>query len=438
MQTITISENLDNLTIVHEASHAWFNSSLFTNRWITEGLANEYAARTLAGLSTAVSGPPVVKTTSAAAFALNDWGPPAPIRTKAADARETWGYDASWTVVREVVAEVGEPGMRRVFAAAAAGTTAYPGAGTPEATRLPNDWRRFVDLAEELGGGTGVAEMIAPWALTPADRAQLAARRAARSAYHDLGGSDGDWAAPPVVRMALDGWDFAGGLDDHSAGRGRDREPRRDPRRGGGGAPGRSRVARGRVRVRRNTRGPDRRRGPGGRHALIARRGRSRRRCGGRPAGLDHVARACRAGSRRRPGRRPHRLAAGRYGVRPQPGPLALGTAITVAGDAGRIRLVALGAALAALLLLLAAAAAMVRRRSRGGADARAAATPVGPGAAGGPADPAQATPAGWQDQVAPDGSAAAGPYPILPPNATAGTPPEPPAGTTDEGAEPT
>ena len=42
---ITISENLDDLTIVHEASHAWFNSRLFTDRWINEGLAEEYASR---------------------------------------------------------------------------------------------------------------------------------------------------------------------------------------------------------------------------------------------------------------------------------------------------------------------------------------------------------------------------------------------------------
>ena len=45
---ITISENLDDLTIVHEASHAWFNSGLFDERWINEGLAEEYASRVLA------------------------------------------------------------------------------------------------------------------------------------------------------------------------------------------------------------------------------------------------------------------------------------------------------------------------------------------------------------------------------------------------------
>lgn len=210
---ITVSEDLNPLTIVHEASHAWFNASLFTDRWITEGLANEYAYRTLKAIGVSASGPPDTRTSSPVAFPLDTWGPPAPIKTRTQDTREQWAYDASWTVMREVVDEVGERGMARVFAAAEAGTTAYPGAGTPEAATLPADWRRFVDLAEEVGGGTGVAEIIAPWVLTPAERAELAPRRAARTAYHALVASGAGWAAPTVVRMDLDGWDFAAAQD---------------------------------------------------------------------------------------------------------------------------------------------------------------------------------------------------------------------------------
>ena len=45
---ITISEDLDDLVIVHEASHAWFDGNLFQERWIGEGLADEYASRVLA------------------------------------------------------------------------------------------------------------------------------------------------------------------------------------------------------------------------------------------------------------------------------------------------------------------------------------------------------------------------------------------------------
>ncbi len=54
---ITISEDLDDLTIIHEASHAWFNKSLFTERWITEGLADEYAALVLQRAGPRLPGP---------------------------------------------------------------------------------------------------------------------------------------------------------------------------------------------------------------------------------------------------------------------------------------------------------------------------------------------------------------------------------------------
>ena len=44
---IEISEDLDDLTILHEASHAWFNGELFDGRWINEGLADTYATKAL-------------------------------------------------------------------------------------------------------------------------------------------------------------------------------------------------------------------------------------------------------------------------------------------------------------------------------------------------------------------------------------------------------
>ncbi len=207
---ITISEALDPIAVVHEASHAWFNASLFTDRWITEGLADEYASRTLAGLGVAAEGPGKVRANAAEAFALDTWGTPAPIRTPTQNAREQWAYDASWTVIRKVVGKLGEARMAVVLAAADAGTSAYSVAGQPMRSAARSDWRRFVDLAEEVGGGRAVAELISPWVLTPAERALLAPRAAARSAYHDLLAQGGGWAPPVVVRAELDAWDFAG------------------------------------------------------------------------------------------------------------------------------------------------------------------------------------------------------------------------------------
>ena len=206
---ITISEDLDDLTIVHEASHAWFNRQLFTERWIAEGLADEYATRVLAALGEEVDEPADVAPTAAQAFPLNDWPPPAAIRDEESGEREQYGYDASWLVVRRIVRDAGEEGMRAVFAAADDRTTAYVGSVPAEPSRLPNDWRRFLDLAEELGGAQDADDLLAAWALSEAEAATLDARQHARDAYHELL-EDGDgWAAPAAVRLPLDGWAFA-------------------------------------------------------------------------------------------------------------------------------------------------------------------------------------------------------------------------------------
>ncbi len=206
---ITISENLDDLTIVHEASHAWFNSGLFTDRWVNEGLAEEYAARVLASETRGKVDPSPVKRSNKAAFPLSTWSPPAPIRDAQSDAREQYGYDAAWTVIRTILKETGEDGMQRVFRAAESGTTAYAADGSTERTALPNDWRRFLDLTEELGGATDASDLLAKWVLPARDAAQLVDRAASRAGYRALVADDAGWAAPPAVRLALDKWAFS-------------------------------------------------------------------------------------------------------------------------------------------------------------------------------------------------------------------------------------
>jgi hypothetical protein len=206
---ITISEELDELTIVHEASHAWFNRSLFAERWITEGLADEYAARVLRELGLGYPGPGAVRRQGAVAFALAAWPPPAPIETEEGDERERYGYDASWRVMRGILRIVGEAGMRDVLAAAADGTTAYRGDVPPEPTRLPNDWRRFLDLADELGAGSGVEELLRTWVLEEAATKPLGVRAEARLRYADLADDPNGWAPPVAVRQAMDRWVFA-------------------------------------------------------------------------------------------------------------------------------------------------------------------------------------------------------------------------------------
>jgi len=205
---IEISEDLDDLTIIHEASHAWFNSDLFDGRWIDEGLADTYAARTLDSLGNGGWEPGRVSPTDRAAVRLAEWTFPGRITDEATDAREQYGYDASWTVVRSLVIDVGSAAMQRVLAAAQAHQIAYVGAGAPETVTGPNDWRRFLDLLDETGGAHGADEIFRRWVLTDPDAARLDERASARGDYAGLLAASGDWRAPFYVRSPLSDWDF--------------------------------------------------------------------------------------------------------------------------------------------------------------------------------------------------------------------------------------
>ena len=272
---ITISENLDDVTIIHEASHAWFNGNLFTDRWINEGLAEEYASRVLASETRGHADPAPIKRTAKAAFALGAWPPPAPIRDATSDAREQYGYDAAWTVIRELVDEVGEDGMRRVFQAADHHTIAYPGDGTPETTTQPNDWRRFLDLRRGAGwriGGRPAAD-VGPACLRrrPAARPRRGAGRlrAARGRVRRMGGAGRRPARPR--RLAVRRGRGADGrrAGDRRAARG-DRGARDGERAHGADGPGDE------LRVRGLRGGPLGDGGPRRQHAVVPRLGHRR------------------------------------------------------------------------------------------------------------------------------------------------------------------
>jgi hypothetical protein len=167
---IEISEDLDDLTILHEASHAWFNNDLFDGRWINEGFADTFASRTLDAIGLGGWTPNPVSPTQAAAVRLNDWTFPGRIADDQTDAHEAYGYDAAWTVVRTIASELGPDRMRAVLEAAEARQIAYAGAGTPEAVLGRTDWRRLLDLFDERGGSR-TADIFRRWVVNDAQRA---------------------------------------------------------------------------------------------------------------------------------------------------------------------------------------------------------------------------------------------------------------------------
>lgn len=205
---IEISEDLDDLTILHEASHAWFNTDLFAERWIYEGFADEYAARALDVVAAGGWAPDPVDPASEAGLPLNEWRHPGRIEDEATNARESYGYEASWTVIRALVEAIGEDGMRRVIEAAAARTIPYVGAPEPEPVAGRTDWRRLLDLLEIQGGALGAEELYRRWIVTDAEADQLDDRAAARADYADLVAAGDGWLPPHWIRDLMARWTF--------------------------------------------------------------------------------------------------------------------------------------------------------------------------------------------------------------------------------------
>ncbi len=206
---IGVSEDLDELTIIHEASHAWFNSDLFVGRWIDEGFADEFASRVLDEVSNGGLEPDPLTPTSEGAVDLNTWEHPGRIGDEETSNREHFGYEASWTVIRALTKEIGEDSMRRVLATANARETAYAGAANPEKVTLQNDWRRFLDLLQGTGGSKSGEELFRRWIVSPAQEALLDARAQARTAYATLLDAGHGWLPGYVVRDPMGRWEYA-------------------------------------------------------------------------------------------------------------------------------------------------------------------------------------------------------------------------------------
>jgi hypothetical protein len=212
--TILITENLDELTIVHEASHAWFNDRLFDSRWIDEGLADTYASVVLGRLDLGDG----LKPTSPlagdeGAVALNTWTFPGRIDDDATAAREDYGYNAAWYLVTQLYDEVGEDGMRAVLRAAENDQIAYLGDGPPELVAKRDDWRRFLDLLEERAGSKRADGLFRRLVLTTSEGKTLDERADAREAYDALEAAGADLAPPPLLRKAMSSWKFSAATD---------------------------------------------------------------------------------------------------------------------------------------------------------------------------------------------------------------------------------
>jgi hypothetical protein len=210
-ERIELSEDLDPVTIVHEASHAWFNAQLFAERWVFEGLAQDYAWRARLAVG-GPAGPGAVEPRSddPGRTELDVWNFPTVIRDQETDDIERYGYQASYWVVHTIVEAAGVDHMRAAFDSAQGNLTAYVGAPAPERVSVEDDWRRFVDLAQAIGkpDSPEVEAALRELVLRSGDVALIDRRHDARAAYRELVTAGDGWQPPWSVRRSMGEWKF--------------------------------------------------------------------------------------------------------------------------------------------------------------------------------------------------------------------------------------
>ncbi len=203
---IEIGEDLDQEVVLHELSHAWFSSDWFADRWLNEGMAQTYSNMAVDALGGVAKTPDAINGVDPARVTLNEWGDP--LLDEGADDTETYGYNASWFVVKSITDEVGVDGMKDVFTAVDDKTVAYVGDIAAEDNPAVTDWRRFLDLVDEIGGAKEADDLISRYVITSKQQDELDARTAARTVYQSLDDHGGAWAPPYVVRRLMASWTF--------------------------------------------------------------------------------------------------------------------------------------------------------------------------------------------------------------------------------------
>lgn len=203
---IQVGERVDEQLILHELSHAWFNETLFAERWIGEGLADEFAARLVREEFDSRPFPKVIIRGQQVGKQLNEWEH---IGVGQSNAREDrYAYNASWSIIFTVTDEIGTDGLSRVLGANSRSEIAYQGSGKVEETTVPDDWRRFLDLLTETGGSAEAAGLFYEYVATDDERVALDARTVSREGYQAVVAAFGGWAMPYPLRAAMESWNF--------------------------------------------------------------------------------------------------------------------------------------------------------------------------------------------------------------------------------------
>jgi hypothetical protein len=198
---IAVGEALDADTIYHELSHAWFNSRLSTERWLTEGLAQVYAAELTRRDGDDARTPPEPAVDDPVARPLTEWT--ALDRERSV---EEYGYATSFRVVDVLVDELGFDRMRDVIASLRGSASPY-GAVT-EVARPDLDWKRVYDVFVEVGGSVDASDVFRAEVVGADDASLIDRRDRAAADVADLAEHSSPWGLPVGVRNRLERWEI--------------------------------------------------------------------------------------------------------------------------------------------------------------------------------------------------------------------------------------
>ncbi len=205
---LQVAFSASDFTVIHQLAHVWASPQAAAERWLREGLASHLAERVAVALAIDPPYAPATRTTELAAdaFPLEQWG-------AASDgvAAEAYGYAASWALIDQVAAVLGEARLRLALARGAAGLSAYDPAAPSGAAAGPPpppiDSRRMLDQLTEVSG-IDLGDLFGAQVFGPEAAPELHLRAVARLAYGSLLEDAGDWGAPDPIRAAMTVWRF--------------------------------------------------------------------------------------------------------------------------------------------------------------------------------------------------------------------------------------
>lgn len=205
--SIEIGDALSADVILHEASHEWFNDEYFDDRWVSEGLAEEFSTRAGAEINVKVASPKVPDQKAAANMYLNDWDSPS-FSGDDPDATEAFGYNAAFYVMRELQKEIGPKAMESVVQSAIQRHEVYKNSHGVLQRESAYTWRTMFDAFDRIGGSEKATQLFVKYVVDSSDESRIGKRNDFIKEFDKLATAGGQWSNPDVIVDHAITWQF--------------------------------------------------------------------------------------------------------------------------------------------------------------------------------------------------------------------------------------